>query len=371
MTILACASSISMPLADESVDCIVTSPPYWRLRDYQVGKWFGGDPECAHLVGRFAYTISEKQASNFGSSSQAEHVCSHCGATREGNHQLGQEDLHDCLGWATGQDCGECFVCHTRQWAREGWRVLKLRGTMWLNLGDTYGGSGGAGGDYNHGGLRAGQPKFRGTQGVKTLKVKDLVGIPWRCALALQADGWYLRSSIIWEKPNPMPESVRDRPTRAHEHIFLLTKSPQYFYNADAIKTPAKESSVKRINSPTEAIYGGRNKHAGFGTRISSGNEDNRSYIQNGVNARNVWSIGTRGFKGAHFAVFPEALAEKMVLAGCPRGGAVLDPFCGSGTVGVICKHHGMEFIGLDISTVYLQDIVGPRIADAEEIYDA
>ena len=208
--------------------------------------------------------------SNAGSGHRLAHdSCPKCGAQRE-DAQLGQEPLHDCLGWATGEKCGTCFVCHLVAVFREVWRVLRRDGTVWLDLGDSFAGSGGAGGDYARGGLREGQPKFKGTAALARskrnakiwggdnlpspggLKPKDLIGIPWRVALALQADGWYLRSDIIWEKPNPMPESVRDRPTKSHEHVFLLTKSPHYFYDAPAIAESAGGWNGSNFDDPRD-----------------------------------------------------------------------------------------------------------------------
>jgi DNA modification methylase len=256
---------------------------------------------------------------------------------------------------------------------REVWRVLRDDGTAWLNLGDSYT-SGGRrtrdpgrstkhqpfDGNRYRDGLRPSTPE--------NLKAKDLVGIPWRVAFALQADGWYLRSDIIWAKPNPMPESVQDRPTRAHEYVFLLAKSPRYHYNADAVAQIPAASSVARLaqpglpdqrgsnrvpgktNGPMRACFGGRNKHAGYGGRLASGREDSGHYLTRGTNMRSVLAIGGAGFRGSHFAVMPERLAALCILAGCPEGGTVLDPFCGSGTTGVVAAKYGRRFVGIDIS---------------------
>jgi site-specific DNA-methyltransferase (cytosine-N4-specific) len=201
--------------------------------------------------------------------------------------------------------------------------VLTDDGTLWLNLGDSYNGSGGAGGDYNKGGLKEGQPKYPG-RNLDCLKSKDLIGIPWRVAFALQADGWYLRSDIIWHKPNPMPESVTDRPTKSHEYLFLLTKNAKYYYDHEAIK----EQSVM--------------------TSAGSAQRDTR-------NKRDVWIINTKPFKGAHFAVMPEALVEPCILAGSASGDTVLDPFAGSGTVGVVAKRHGRKFVGVELNPEYAE----------------
>src|SRR5690606_34643417 len=246
-------------LPPESVQCVVTSPPYFGLRDYGV----------------------------------------------EG--QIGLE--------ATPEE----YVAKLVEVFRGIRPVLRPDGTVWLNLGDSYNGSGGAGGDYNEGGLKEGQPRYPGRR-VKGLKPKDLIGIPWRVAFALQADGWYLRSDIIWHKPNPMPESVTDRPTRAHEYIFLLTKSPRYYYDAEAIKEPLAKPEELLRKTPT--VFGGRNKHEGYGTRRHSGNEYVGTYT--GRNKRSVWTIAPQPFPEGHFAVFPEKLVEPCILAGtspkaCPK----------------------------------------------------
>jgi DNA modification methylase len=223
--------------------------------------------------------------------------------------------------------------------------VLTDDGTLWLNLGDSYNGSGGAGGDYNKNGLKEGQPKYPG-RNLDCLKPKDLMGIPWRVAFALQADGWYLRSDIIWHKPNPMPESVTDRPTKSHEHLFLLTKSAKYYYDHEAIKEDGVISA---------------------GTKYAKGSEERAS--QSGVNARppeykiadgkrnkrDVWTINTKPFRGAHFAVMPEALVEPCILAGSASGDTVLDPFTGSGTVGVVAKRHGRKFVGVELNPEYAE----------------
>ena len=211
---------------------------------------------------------------------------------------------------------------------REVRRVLRDDGTLWLNLGDSYASQGGAHGGRNDNqrgvGARRVHAAGGGDQAARTppdgLKPKDLVGIPWRVAFALQADGWYLRSDIVWAKPNPMPESVRDRPTRAHEYVFLLSKNERYFYDHEAIKEPAVS------NHPSSKR-----------------------------NRRSVWHIPVRPFKGAHFAVFPEALVEPMVLAGSRPGDLVLDPFAGSGTTGVVARRHGRRFLGIELNPEYVE----------------
>jgi DNA modification methylase len=206
-------------------------------------------------------------------------------------------------------------------------RALKPDGTLWLNLGDTYASQ------------RVG------------LKHKDLVGIPWRTAFALQAAGWYLRSDIIWHKPNPMPESVTDRPTKAHEYIFLMSKSEKYYYDHEAIKEDCIEDLSKR---KTPAKFGGANKHKGYDTRLHSGRE--YSGTKDGKkNKRTVWTVSLKSYPGAHFAVFPPELIEPCILAGTKEGDVVLDPFNGSGTVAHVCKKHKRRYIGIELSKEYLE----------------
>ncbi len=348
------AYTILKTLPDESVQCCITSPPYYLLRDYGV----------------------------------------------EG--QIGIESLHDCLGWATGDNCGECYVCHLRQVFSEVRRVLRSDGILWLNIGDSYAGSGKAGNnpEYQKRHTEFGKPskhKERFGPSVKPiggLKNKDLMGVPWRTALALQSDGWWLRSDIIWNKSRVMPENVTDRPTKGHEYIFLLTKSAKYFYDSFAIREKAvcplgsrgskgskERSSIKGVNSrpPEYAISDGyRNK-------------------------RTVWDVLPQGFKEAHFATFPEELVRPMILAGTSEKGkcancgspyvrklekiknvhktlvefpvtkmigwektcncdcstvepcVVLDPFNGAGTTGVVAAQHGINYIGIEINKEYIE----------------
>lgn len=263
---------------------------------------------------------------------------------------------------------------------REVWRVLRDDGTLWLNLGDSYAGSYGAQ-SREHAGkhapnvsalsanqVKAAQIRQHGTGSLSRTpgcKPKDLVGIPWRVAFALQANGWYLRSDIIWSKPNPMPESVTDRPTRAHEYLFLLTKSKLYYYDADAIS--------EQLQTDPRENYPGRSRVIGRGglesiSQTPGGQPHQRS--SGGLppkgekrNRRSVWHIPTQPYSGAHFATFPEKLVEPCILAGSRRGDVVLDPFCGSGTVGVVALCQQRKFIGCDLSAPYLQ-LAKQRIYD-------
>ena len=291
---------------DESVNCCVTSPPYWGLRDYGVDGQAGLEKTPEEYVQRMV----------------------------------------------------EIF--------REVRRVLKSDGTLWLNLGDSYSGSG-----------RGNNPNGKQGTNKRTcfdpensgyvppgLKPKDLVGIPWMTAFALRADGWYLRQDIIWHKPNPMPESVRDRCTKAHEYIFLLSKSSKYYYDAEAIKEPlAKPEELLR---KTPAVFGGRNKHDGYGTRLHSGKEYVGTYT--GRNKRSVWTIPTRPFKEAHFATFPEKLIEPCISAGCPEGGIVLDPFMGAGTTGLVAYKNKRDYIGIELNPEY-REMAIRRIQKEQEKY--
>jgi DNA modification methylase len=241
----------------------------------------------------------------------------------------------------------------------EVWRVLKEDGTLWLNIGDSYAGSGkGRNGDGTvNVDPNSKQATSRGTtEGIVRsmknrshdgLKPKDLIGIPWRVAFALQADGWYLRQDIIWAKPNPMPESVTDRCTKSHEYLFLLSKSARYYFDNEAIKEDATGPAQTRDRSAE-----------GYAVALGDGRDrwspGERTYGENGIrNKRDVWTIPTKPFKGAHFAVMPEALVEPCILAGSREGDTVLDPFAGSGTVGVVALRHQRNFVGVELNPEY------------------
>ncbi|MHB1651637.1 MAG: DNA-methyltransferase [Desulfitobacteriaceae bacterium] len=256
---------------------------------------------------------------------------------------------------------------------REVRRVMRKDGTLWLNLGDSYAKAGLSG---------MGDPtiKVRNLGGMKPikkaipygLKPKDLVGIPWRVAFALQSDGWYLRSDIIWAKPNAMPESVTDRPTKAHEYLFLLSKSKRYYYDADAIKEPTKEWSRQaavfgRTGPVSEHIIPGQSaaqhrkgRSGNLGRKMGSARGRTGSHLGGSIpwegatrNKRSVWTVATKPFKGAHFAVFPPELVKPCILAGCPESGIVLDPFGGSGTVAMVAAQLGRDNIYVDLNPGY------------------
>ena len=272
MTILlGCCIEKLRTLPDASVHCVVTSPPYWGLRDYGVPGQLGLEPTP------------------------------------------------------------EEYVAHMVAVFREVRRVLRDDGTLWLNLGDSYG---------------------RG---------KQLVGIPWRVAFALQEDGWLLRQDIIWNKPNCMPESVRDRCTRSHEYIFMFAKSERYVFDVEAVKEPA----VSDHNSGNGFKRGARLSYQNIdGT--PRGNDKQWTGVGGKRNKRSVWTVTTKPFKGAHFATFPPDLIEPCILAGCPVGGVVLDPFFGAGTTGLVAQRHGRSYIGIEINPSY-RDLAMARIA-AEQV---
>ena len=244
---------------------VITSPPYWGLRDYGTGKWIGGDPNCSHIAGKSRNDADREFGTKETLTVQYRDICKDCGAVRQDN-QIGME--------ASPEE----YVRKIVRTFQEVKRVLRDDGTLWLNLGDSYSSGGRTSttnqsvrGDKDYGVTR---PPVSGS-----IKPKDLVGIPWRVALALQEDGWYLRQDIIWHKPNPMPESVKDRCTKAHEYIFLLSKSEKYYYDSHAIK----EQSVDCLS-----------------------------------NKRSVWTVPVKPYNEAHFAVFPTELIEPAILAGCP-----------------------------------------------------
>lgn len=311
-------------LEPESVHTCVTSPPYYNLRDYGVAGQIGTEATVEEYIDKLVDVFREVR------------------------------------------------------------RVLRQDGTLWVNIGDSYATRSGA------------QPptNTRNSYGhtekhpPSGYKYKDLIGVPWLLAFALRADGWYLRQDIIWAKTNCMPESVRDRCTKSHEYIFLLSKSPRYYFDAEAISEPIAGSSTKRYLQNIEQQRGsdrqpgktngtmkaalprfGGNKYGEDGqeeTRTKSGKAYTPTLCRN---KRSVWNISTAGFRGAHFAVFPERLVEPCILAGCPEGGTVLDPFAGSGTTGVVAKRLGRNFVGCEINPEYWQ-MATDRIAATQRSFE-
>lgn len=246
------------------------------------------------------------------------------------------------------EETPNAFVSRLVEVFREVRRVLRDDGTVWLNIGDSYAGAGYSNHHNTGGAQRVDGGKQKNLTG-SGAKKKDLIGIPWRVAFALQADGWYLRQDIIWHKPNPMPESVKDRCTKAHEYIFMLTKSPRYYFDSEAIAEPVTESTVARLSQPTLASQAGS-------ARVPGKTNGNMKAVGNGEtrNRRSVWTVTTKPFKGAHFATFPPDLIEPCILAGAPAGGTVLDPFFGSGTTGLVAAKHGRKCIGLELNPEYV-----------------
>jgi len=332
-------SDVLKTIPDESVNCCVTSPPYYGLRDYQTAKWEGGDDKCDHLYqkGGTNPEISSKQISNAGTIySQYERWCKKCGAVRI-DSQIGLEETP------------EAYVQKMVEVFREVRRVLKKNGTVFLNLGDSYAGSGMGAANYPHLSSEKqksnnGSTTVKGRGGLTYgLKPKDLIGIPWMVAFALRSDGWYLRQDIIWNKPNPMPESVTDRCTKAHEYIFLLSKSARYYYDAEAVKEAANYAGENRGKSSNVSPKG-----------ITV--MDNKQYDYR--NKRSVWTVTTKPYNEAHFATYPEDLISPCILAGCPENGIVLDPFMGAGTTGLVASKLNRNYIGIELNAEY------KRIAD-------
>jgi DNA modification methylase len=240
---------------------------------------------------------------------------------------------------------------------REVRRVLRDDGTLWLNLGDSYAATGKSGGGAQGKRWEECGADTEGPRGGKWspappgLKPKDMIGIPWRVAFALQADGWYLRSDIIWAKPNPMPESVTDRPTKAHEYIFLLSKSERYAYDVEAVREPWADERMgsSRARSLPYSAGSGRHDTLGGIGRPGLG----VAPLTTGRNLRTVWTVPTQPFSGAHFATMPPALVEPCVKAGAPAGALVLDPFAGAGTTGLVALRLGRRFLGIELNPAY------------------
>ncbi len=403
-------------LPDESVHCAVTSPPFWMLRDYGTGTWQGGDPDCDHIAstirtGAGLAALGEHYRGGGHKAGeekpiQFRDVCGKCGAQRE-DRQIGLE--------ATPEQ----YVAALVMVFREVRRVLRKDGTLWLNLGDSYASSGGAGWQGKNGqraDRRFTAPNFKGNSAAAArIKPKDLIGTPWLVAFALRADGWWLRQEIIWSKPNPIPESIRDRCTKAHEHLFLLAKSGRptiwrardtgewsgkpdrserapapgrpgetvarwrahdYYFDADAIREGRAgdenangfrggsyvdgEAGPRAVTGNNRVkIPGGWDRGEGaHGTIHRSGRtsaEYQTATVRTGGNKRSVWTIATQPFPDAHFATFPEALAETCIQAGCPKGGVVLDPFGGAGTTGLVADRLGRDAVLIELNPAYAQ----------------
>lgn len=327
-------------LADGSVNCVVTSPPYWGLRDYGTGKWEGGDTTCDHVSGMARGdtdrdTPGGRGGSFRGGEMKFRDVCGKCGARRV-DGQIGLEP--------TLQE----HIAKLVDVFREVRRVLAKDGTLWLNYGDAYcattKGAGGAGKQHSNAGSVLADRSWHIPAG---LKPKDLMLMPERLAIALCDDGWYIRSRIIWAKPNPMPESVTDRPTKSHEHIWLMSKSPKYFYDAEAIQEEGSGRIPGNTNPNGKGSDNARIANGGSGIFAA------QQRVQETRNARDVWTIATSPFPEAHFATFPPELAERCIKAGCPAGGTVLDPFGGSGTTGLVADRLQRSAILIELNPTY------------------
>jgi site-specific DNA-methyltransferase (cytosine-N4-specific) len=328
------------------VQTCITSPPYYGLRDYGTGTWIGGDETCSHKRdSKYSAKTITGHANKDLTVGDAIYktVCPKCGAIRKdlqiGLEETPQEFIDNLV---------EVFACV--------WDILADDGTLWVNLGDTYSAGGrGAGSEIQNANKGSVTGDVLGTWKVKGYRPKNLLGMPWRLAFALQDFGWNLRQDIIWHKPNPMPESVTDRCTKAHEYFFLLSKSQKYYFDHKAIKEPLKGEPETR-NKKAEGYQADYAK----GDRFSDGE---RVYGADGMaNKRSVWTVNTSSYKGAHFATYPIELIEPCILAGSRVGDIVLDPFFGSGTTGQAAQNLGRKWIGCELNKTY-EKLQNGRIA--------
>jgi DNA modification methylase len=334
------------------VQMCVTSPPYWGLRDYGTAKWEGGDVGCGHQPDKKSQTSTLQGGKDTQEAAKFyKELCPRCGAVRI-DSQLGLEKTPE----EYVQNLVEVF-----RLVRD---VLKDDGTLWLNLGDSYAAS--ATGSFNGGGFKDASAISggRNMSGVETsgkmdklkasgLKPKDLVGIPWLIAFALRADGWYLRSDIIWAKKNCMPESVTDRPTKSHEYLFLLSKNAKYFYDNEAVREAAISVGLPTAESMRGKGWHDHTRDLEEGQRFDGKSTHKKAVPENGRNLRSVWTIATAPYSEAHFATFPPALIIPCIKAGSRVGDTVLDPFFGSGTTGQVCEQLGRKWIGCELSEQY------------------
>ena len=300
-------------IPDNVFDCCITSPPYYRMRDYGVPEQIGNEET--------PYEYIEKLTRIFG----------------------------------------------------EVKRCMKENGTLWVNIGDGYGGSGKGAAFYpetlkdslqksNMGSYK--QNVMKGRYSDKSIKKKDMMGIPWMLAFALRDSGWYLRQDIIWEKPNPMPESVKDRCTKSHEYIFLFSKSPEYYFDNEAIKEPTVYKTGSREDKKQGEFQGKRHAHEGF-KHIS----DSFRAIRDTKNKRDVWRVPVSTYRGAHFATFPVDLVIPMVLAGTKPGGVILDPFAGSGTVAEVAVRLQRSYVAVELNPEY-EKLIEERVRKVQKEKD-
>lgn len=311
MNTIICADALDglKVLEDESVDMCVTSPPYYGLRDYGTERQIGMEESPQEYV----------------------------------------------------KNLTEIFM--------EVYRVLKPTGTLWLNIGDSYAGSGKGPMSLAVAGNGKNKTLYEKNKRVQEvpktwagIKPKDMIGIPWMLAFSLRENGWYLRSDIIWKKRNCLPESVKDRPTKCYEHIFLLSKEKKYYYDYKAIQEPLMDVSKARYKRGRSA----NSKYVGQ-QGITQVRENFSDFDQEFRRKRDVWEVSTNTYKmDEHFAMYPEKLIEPCILAGCPKGGIVLDPFFGSGTTGAVSKRLGRQYVGIEINPKYCEK-AGQRIAQVKE----
>jgi DNA modification methylase len=389
-------------LPAESVHCVVTSPPYWGLRDYQIpSSIWGGDESCEHDF-QCEEVATEVGRGNWaqGTNGRGELQMGGVDGKREPIRAQAQRGFCRCGAWLGAHGLEpqlNLYVENEVRIFREVWRVLRNDGTLWLNLGDSYAvyrsykvsdKKNPAVGPTRHSG-HAIPPDG--------LKPKDLCGVPWRVAFALQEDGWYLRQDIIWKKPNPMPESVTDRCTKAHEYLFLLTKSQRYYFDAAAIAEPTSgindhDVTGSGYEAPGQTPQNGNRKvkmpdgwdtgpgaHGSFHrqgrekgkTELAKGfrggsyvggkpgprQETGNTYAPEGFkrNKRSVWTVASEPFKEAHFATFPPALIEPCILAGCPQDGTVLDPFGGAFTTALVADRLQRNAIMIELNRNYVE----------------
>jgi len=321
------ALAVLRTMPDESVHCVVTSPPYYGLRDYGEPGQYGLEPSPAAYVETMRAVFAEVR------------------------------------------------------------RVLAADGTLWLNLGDSYiSGAGNRNEDLNERwGNASGQRKqedarrsFRrddgtvaaGRRAVVGLPPKNLLGIPWRVAFALQDDGWILRNAIVWDKPNAMPESVTDRLSTTYELVFMFARSPRYWFDLDAVREPASEIAIARGRDWATRTASGEPTRYGLAGLAGVKSSDLNPH-ELGRNPGDVWTIPTQPFPAAHFAIMAPELARRCIVAGCRPGGTVLDPFCGSGTTGMVALKHGRRFVGIDLSATYLDLALRTRLSQGALIEEA
>jgi DNA modification methylase len=369
-------------LEDNSIDCVVSSPPYFGLRDYGTASYEGGDDNCKHTITDGVVDNKNNKLIERPNRASDKKHCVKCGAKRI-DEQFGLEKTY--------QD----YLANTVKVFETFKPKLKDTATIWWNVGDSYNNKPSGNKDLKKSsGLPNKKENLHKRKDniskvlLKSLKEKDLIMIPNRVAIALQDAGWYIRSEIIWHKPNPMPESVRDRPTSCHEKIWLITKSKKYYYDHEAIKEPITDTTAirllqKNIDNQKGSLRGnggmksngnmkavGRKKFdknmGGSGTSFvdhSGYKKADGSYMINPTrNKRNVWTITTKPFRDAHFATFPKDLIEPCIKAGCPENGTVLDPFGGSGTTGIVAALNNRNAILIELNQDYI-DIANRRIS--------